>query len=164
MQIAAFPTDFNFTPADPAYSLLVGDPVLPAQAAALSASRVVHVTLDPSVPLEDPKKVANDEEGGEQPEEEDPDRVIKNARPARQEDGLLEARELEQLFTSESAGRPLQSLYDRWPLFSADRTFLSRAPESATRRGKFEPIYTSYTHYWKSTLGTNGVSPPHTCC
>lgn len=105
--------------------------------------------------LADSKKATNDEEGGEQPEEEDPDRVIKNARLARPEDGLLEAEELEQLFTNGSAGSPLQSVYDHWQYFASDRTFVSRAPEAATRRGKNEPIFTSYTHYWKSTLGTN---------
>lgn len=151
--------DFNFTPTDPGYALLVGDSVLSDQAAAISASRVVHVTMDPSVPLADPKKVANDEEGGEQPEEEDPDRVIKNARLARPEDGLLEAHELESLFTNGSAGQSLQSLYDHWQFFDADRTFISRTPEASTRKGKNEPIYTSYTHYWKSTLDYLFVRP-----
>lgn len=148
-------TDFNFTPTDPAYSLLVGDPILPARASEFSVSRVVHVSLDPSVPIADPKKAVNDEEdGGEQPEEEDPDRVIKNARPARPEDGLLEAGELEKLFTDGSAGEPLQSLYDQWQSYDPGRAFVSRAPEAVNRRGKNEPIYSSYTHYWKSTLGS----------
>ena len=147
-------TDFNFTPTDPAYSLLVGDPILPSRTADFSASRVVHVSLDPSVPLADPKKAANDEEdAGEQPEE-DPDRVIKNARSARPEDGLLEVEELEKLFADGSAGEPLQSLYDQWQYHGPGRAFVSRAPEAVNRRGKNEPIYSSYTHYWKSTLGT----------
>ncbi|KLO20260.1 Endonuclease/exonuclease/phosphatase [Schizopora paradoxa] len=145
--------DFNFTPTDPAYSMLVGDPVLSTRAADFTVSRVVHVSLDPSVPIADPKKAVDDEEdGGEQPEEEDPDRVIKNARPARPEDGLLEAGELEKLFIDGSAGEPLQSLYDQWQFHGPGRAFVSRAPEAVNRRGKNEPIYSSYTHFWKSTL------------
>ena len=42
--------DFNFQPDDAAYSLLVGDPLLPEQSARLAQSRVVHVTIDPIVP------------------------------------------------------------------------------------------------------------------
>ncbi|KAL1737944.1 Endonuclease/exonuclease/phosphatase, partial [Schizophyllum fasciatum] len=82
--------DFNFQPDDPAYSLLVGDPVLPAQAETLQASMVVHRTVDPSVP-------ADPAEGGEDDDEGDaaataPDRIpIKSARPAKDDgsDGLL---------------------------------------------------------------------------
>ena len=49
--------DFNFQPDDPAYSLLVGDAVLPTQEAALVESMVVHRTVDPSVPADPPKVV-----------------------------------------------------------------------------------------------------------
>lgn len=139
--------DFNFQPDDAAYSLLVGDPLLPRQAANLAFSRVVHRSVDPSVPVTAPKADAEDEEGAEAAES-DPDKIITNARAAAPEDGLLSDEELRTLF--ERAVRPV-SAYDEAlrnvePAIREGLTFGSRTEVPAERRGAFEPVWTSYTH------------------
>ena len=150
--------DFNFNPSDATYSLLVGDSLTRAQEEDIKFSHVVHVSLDPSVPT-DPQRASTDEEeeeGGEaqQDEENDPDRVIKNARKAVPEDGLLEPRELTELFASVPF---LRSAYDEWDSIEEKRAFGSRTSIPTGRRGRKDPIYTSYTHYWKATLGKNNI-------
>ncbi|KAG6897346.1 hypothetical protein C0992_002272 [Termitomyces sp. T32_za158] len=85
--------DFNFAPDDIAYSLLVGDSLLPEQEDALAPSYVVHMSVDPSVP-QDPKVDAA--EGNE--ESGDPDKVITSARAATPSDGLLSLIELSDFF------------------------------------------------------------------
>ncbi|KAI5124636.1 hypothetical protein M0805_004245 [Coniferiporia weirii] len=140
--------DFNFNPSDAAYSLLVGDDLTPEQEFDIMASHVVHASIDPSLPIADPKQVANEEEGGDAKEEEDPDRVIKNARRAGADDGLLESGELAEEFRQLP---PLRSAYDEWS-FEETRMFGSRVDLPYGRRGRSEPMYTSYTHYWKVTL------------
>ena len=142
-----FGPDFNFPPDDPAYSLLVGDPLLPAQKARLEASRVVHATIDPSITVDGASKADEEEEGAESGEN-DPDRIIVNARPAQPSDGLLTDGELAQLYRQSGV---LVSTYDagqrQVPGFSeSGLTFGSRVSVSTDRRGSFEPIYTSYTH------------------
>ncbi|KZT05970.1 Endonuclease/exonuclease/phosphatase [Laetiporus sulphureus 93-53] len=145
--------DFNFTPEDPTYSFIVGDSLRPKQEERLSASRVVHVTIDPTVPVAQDVPSKEDEDGLEG-EEADPDRDIVNARPARGEDGLLTDAELAAMF--KKSGRPA-SVYEegqRLQPNTADMglTFGSRVPVEAGRHGGYEPIYTSYTHYWKAVL------------
>lgn len=153
--------DFNFSPDDAAYSLLVGEPLLPAQVDALSFSRVVHFTIDPSVPRTDKKAAKDEEEDGGEPqegkdegesEEQDPDRTIVNTRQAGPQDGLLSDDELVQLFNR--APRPI-SAYDEGlrdyagvkdtSIDLKEVTFGGRV-ELGDRRGAFEPIWTSFTH------------------
>ncbi|KAI0815101.1 Endonuclease/exonuclease/phosphatase [Irpex lacteus] len=167
--------DFNFSPDDAAYSLLVGEPLLPAQVDALSFSRVVHFTIDPSVPRTDKKAAKDEEEDGGEPqegkdegesEEQDPDRTIVNTRQAGPQDGLLSDDELVQLFNR--APRPI-SAYDEGlrdyagvkdtSIDLKEVTFGGRV-EISGRRGAFEPIWTSYTHYWKTVLDYIFVLPP----
>lgn len=143
--------DFNFAPDDPAYSLLVGDPLLACQEERLANSRVVHVTIDPDVPPAPLKTSAEDEEGGEVGET-DPDRIITNARLAISSDGLLTNTELANLYST-----PVRSAYDEG-MFSYRKlggdvvTYGDRVP-LPSRRGINEPEWTSYTHYWKTVLG-----------
>jgi RNA exonuclease NGL2 len=144
--------DFNFTPDDPAYSLLVGDPLTEAQSQRLHMSRVIHITIDPTV-LPTTKK-ADDEEGDGS--EADPDRVINNSRVATSSDGLLSDLELTSLFIH---GAKLRSAYDEGQRAQRDNgtpgdlyTFGDRVPSPPTRLGAHEPMWTSYTHYWKATL------------
>ncbi|KAH9950500.1 Endonuclease/exonuclease/phosphatase [Amylocystis lapponica] len=145
--------DFNYQPDDPAYSLLVGDPLLLAQEARLVASRVVHNSIDPDILVSSAKASADEEDGG-QTEENDSDKVITNARAATPEDGLLTTVELVKLFWRD----PLPvSVYDLGQRCvpedaTANLTFGSRIPILALRHGAFEPIWTSYTHFWKSVL------------
>lgn len=145
--------DFNFPPDDPAYSLMMGDPLLPKQTARLAASRVVHVTIDPDVSATPNAGPVEEEEGGEVGET-DPDKVITDARPASADDGLLADNELQELFSR--TGAPM-STYDegqrRLPSpLTANLTFQSRHPVISSRHGAFEPVWTSYTHYWQSVL------------
>ncbi|KAG1885814.1 endonuclease exonuclease phosphatase [Suillus subluteus] len=108
--------DFNFTPDDPAYSLLVGDPLTEAQSQRLHMSRVIHITIDPTVPPT--TKKADDEEGGRF--------------GAHMTEGQIGQRD------NGTSG----DLY----------TFGDRVSSSPTRLGAHEPMWTSYTHYWKTTL------------
>lgn len=138
----------------------MGDPLLPEQEADIKFSHVVHASLDPTIPVPDGKRVANDdeeEEGAEVDPENDPDRVIKNARPARPDDGLLEPNELVETFAQLPT---LRSAYDSWGLDDVERTFGARVDISAGRRGRSEPMYTSYTRYWKVTLGMSPLFSP----
>lgn len=151
--------DFNFHPGEPGYALLAGDALTPAQEQLLAESRVVHVSVDPSVPLTRSAETEtgtgtneDDEVGGA---ESDPDRVITNAREALPADGLLSSPELAELFVVPMRPR---SLYDEGQR-SLEKTSgpILRCGERlglpAHRRGAYEPEWTSYTHFWKSVLG-----------
>ncbi|KAF8844004.1 Endonuclease/exonuclease/phosphatase [Paxillus ammoniavirescens] len=143
--------DFNFSPDDPAYSLLVGDALSLEQRERLEISRVVHVSIDPSVPQSIAKEA--DEGGGN--EEADPDRVIRNSRVAKPSDGLLSDTELCDLVRHR-----LRSAYDEGQ--KARRALLEHKSDVVTygdrkslpmeKPGAHEPMWTSYTHYWKATL------------
>lgn len=150
--------DFNFTPDDPVYSLIVGDPVLPVQGEKLRPSYVVHTTIDPVVAT----GASGTTDGNTENEEEgaDPDKVITNARAARPVDGLLSLSELKNMFLS--SGPPLKSAYDSslrgyLESFSESnkptRTLGDRVSIPSSRRGGYEPEWTSYTFYWKLVLG-----------
>ena len=139
--------DFNFSPDDPAYSLLVGNPLSIEQKDRLNTSRVVHVSIDPTVPT-------TTETEPEEGEKADPDRVIRNSRVANSADGLLSDSELLDLFP-----HSLRSAYDGGQrtarLMSLDgvMTFSDRMTFAVERLGAHEPMWTSYTHFWQSTLG-----------
>ncbi|KAF9460805.1 Endonuclease/exonuclease/phosphatase [Collybia nuda] len=138
--------DFNFAPDDPVYSLIVGDHLLPEQEERLTTSQVVHISVDPTgIPT-----IGTDEENEEGL---DPDKFIINARPATCTDGLLSLTELVDVF---SRLPQIKSVYDEGlggiEAINRPRTFGHRVPISLTRRGRNEPEYTSYTHYWKTVL------------
>lgn len=133
----------------------------PAQEEFLERSRVIHVSVDPSVPLSNPgaaTKDDDDDEGGGGAETADPDRVITNARKASPADALLSSSELVQLFAV--APRP-RSLYDEGQrLLEKVSGPVQRCGERmglpAHQRGAYEPEWTSYTYYWQNVLG--GIS------
>ncbi|KAG5342381.1 putative RNA exonuclease C9B6.11c [Termitomyces sp. T112] len=140
--------DFNFAPDDIAYSLLVGDSILSEQKDVITPSYVVHMSVDPSaVPDPRPEAGEGNEESG------DPDKVITSARAATPSDGLLSLTELSNFFARIPR---LRSAYDvglaRIKNLSDLQTFGSRVNLGSDRRGRYEPEYTSYTHYWKTTL------------
>ncbi|KAJ3844895.1 Endonuclease/exonuclease/phosphatase [Lentinula raphanica] len=147
--------DFNFTPDDPVYSLVIGDPILPAQEERLLPSYVIHSTIDPSIAAVT-NKTSNDE--NEEAEAADPDKVITNARPAQLTDGLLSLSELQAMFTQ--SGPSLKSAYDNGLRGYLDspgttkptRTFGDRVNVPSSRRGGYELEWSSYTFYWKLTL------------
>ncbi|KAH9039896.1 Endonuclease/exonuclease/phosphatase [Lactarius hengduanensis] len=138
--------DFNFHPGEPGYALLAGDALTPAQEQLLAKSRVVHVSVDPSVPLTASAETNEDDES-------DPDKVITNAREALPADGLLSSPELVELFAVPTRPR---SLYDEGQrLLEKTSGPILRCGERlglpAHRRGAYEPEWTSYTHYWKTS-------------
>ncbi|KDQ63641.1 hypothetical protein JAAARDRAFT_169698 [Jaapia argillacea MUCL 33604] len=167
--------DFNHPPSDPSYSLLFNQPLTPEDEQRLEWSRVVHVSLDPSVALTSRPPVANGEaegeeaggeggdgeEGGEgEGEEEDPDMIITHARKPTPQDGLLSTPELHSLFSPQPS---IKSAYEeglktylasQTPSEGIEkfRTFGDRADIGEGRKGRYEPEYTSYTHWWKATL------------
>lgn len=137
---------------EPGYALLVGDMLTPAQEKLLGRSRVVHVSVDPSVLLTNPAAIDDDEDGGAPTH---PDLTITNARGALPDDGLLTSSELMELF---SVGRP-RSLYDEGQR-RLEKISAGSVPRCGERmglpshqRGAYEPEWTSYTHYWQSVLG-----------
>ncbi|KAF9069137.1 Endonuclease/exonuclease/phosphatase [Rhodocollybia butyracea] len=145
--------DFNFTPDDPVYSLMIGDTVLSEQEEKLRPSYVVHKSLDFTIVAGASSNDENEEEGV------DPDKVITNARAARPTDGLLSLSELKEIFSQ--SGSPLKSAYDSGlqvylQSWSSDqdkpRTFGDRVPISPSRKGRYEPEWTNYTFYWKLVL------------
>nr|GAT54910.1 predicted protein [Mycena chlorophos] len=149
--------DFNFGPDDPAYSLLMSEPLTKEQRERLEASRVVHVSIDPTVPPTTSGPVGDDEDQAV-----DPDRVITNARRATPSDGLLTDDELVALF---ALGKPLKSAYDEGlahPRASASdiRTFGDRVSCEPDMKGSNEPEYTSFTFFWKTVLDYIFVSQP----
>ena len=161
-------TDFNLTPEDPGYSLLVGDPITPPQEELLATSRVVHVSIDPEgVPVTEPKEeIKNGESEGA---EEDPDRVIVNARVATPADGLLSTEELVEIVQKLGVAHP-KSSYDKGleiAKASGDpeiKTFGDRVFSiPLTRQGRYEPEWTSYTHFWKTVLGSFASLKAHFC-
>jgi len=148
--------DFNLTPEDPGYSLLVGDPIIPSQEELLTLSRVVHTSVDPNgVQVIGSKEAKNEEADGA---EQDPDRIIVNARMATPTDGLLSTEELVEMVRKLGVA-DLESSYDkglRIAKLSEDsgiQTFGDRVTSLAsTRLGRHEPEWTSYTHFWKTVL------------
>ena len=146
--------DFNFTPSDPAYTLTVGDTLLPEQETMILSSLVIHSSVDPSVgPTTSASNTAPDNDS----EDIDPDRVITNARQAESHDGLLT---ISQFITWFSSLPNLRSAYNDGlqevsKLSDTLPTYGPRVALPLGRRGSHEPAYTSYTHYWQSVLGTN---------
>lgn len=129
--------------------MLAREPLSLEQQERLHVSRVVHVSIDPTVPTSITKQA--DEGGGE--EEADPDRVIRNSRNSKPSDGLLSDTELSAL-----VGHSLRSAYDegqRSSLLEGNdvATYGARKLLLAEKVGACEPMWTSFTHYWKTTLG-----------
>jgi len=159
--------DFNFSPAEPGYALLVGDTLTPAQEELLERSRVVHVSVDPSVPLLDPAGTNDDDNNNNDADDDgggggDPDRVITNARKASPADGLLSSFELAQLFVITE--RPRSSYDEGQRLLEKVSGPVQRCGERLGlpphQRGAYEPEWTSYTHYWQSVLDYIWVIDP----
>jgi RNA exonuclease NGL2 len=148
--------DFNFNPSDPAYSLIFGDSLLPAQEDLILSSRVVHVTIDPSILSTNPPSAASKTgEDGDDDDESDPDRVITQARPATPADGLLTIPEIVAWFQKLPR---LRSAYSEGLRHAKEvgidiETYGKRELLPDGRHGFDEPEYTSYTFYWKSVLG-----------
>lgn len=159
--------DFNLTPEDPGYSLLVGDPIIPPQEELLAPSRVVHASIDPdAVQDTESKEAKNEEDDGA---EQDPDRVIVNARTATPADGLLSTEELVEMVRKLGVAN-LGSSYDRGLRIAKAsgepdiQTFGDRVTSIAsTRLGRHEPEWTSYTHFWKTVLGSFASSITLVC-
>ncbi|KAJ6519910.1 Endonuclease/exonuclease/phosphatase [Mycena sanguinolenta] len=141
--------DFNFSPDDPGYSLLVGDQLSAEQCDRLESSRVVHVSIDPTVPPTVTGAPAEDEDSAV-----DPDRVITNARRAAPGDGLLSDSELASLFSTANVVRSAydEGLRQHKRTSSIGPTFGDRMSLPHTVKGYHEPENTSYTHYWKTVL------------
>ncbi|GJJ09514.1 hypothetical protein Clacol_003737 [Clathrus columnatus] len=142
--------DFNFPPTDPAYSLLVGENLTQDQWKKLDESRVVHVSVDSSLNESNISvKIPEDENA-------DPDIMITHSRSACADDALLSNEGVLSLF---QRLLPLRSAYEEGQRIlrddSSSNTFGSRFDDTfpLQRIGYYEPMWTSYTHHWKSTLG-----------
>lgn len=118
------------------------------------SSLVIHSSVDPSVGANTPVfNTAPDNDS------EDPDRDITNARQAESRDDLLN---ISQFITWFSSLPNLRSAYNEGlqevsKLSDPLPTYGRRVTLPIGRGGLHEPAYTSYTHYWKSVLGTNNI-------
>lgn len=108
---------------------------------------------------------------GEEQKEQDPDKVIKNARRARPEDGLASDEELVRVFSENLRalggveGKGVRSLCaeahrahrasDGGKGEDALRVFSDRLPVDEGRDGGWEHEWTCYTTYFKLVLGTS---------
>ncbi|KAH8835155.1 Endonuclease/exonuclease/phosphatase [Flagelloscypha sp. PMI_526] len=140
--------DFNFDPADPAYALLRGVPLTTAHKQALDTSRVVHHSVDSTVPITYTK-------GEQEGDEVNPSRQITNARRAEPKE-LLSDEDFIALATSSG---PVRSAYDEGfrslfntSLLPEGTVFKDRASMPTATLGAFEPCYTAYAHFWQTTL------------
>ncbi|KAG8867196.1 hypothetical protein FRC20_006484 [Serendipita sp. 405] len=134
----------------------------------LNRSRVVHISVDPTINFEVPKPIRkqreSDEEAGEGNEDDDSDREITNSRPCMDSDGLLNVEELCS-FIGSSPIIPLRSAYGDVLGLGAEgvETHGQRTQKTDERKGTHEPAYTSYTHFWKNTLDYIFFSTPDNC-
>ncbi|KAG8907569.1 hypothetical protein FRB99_003493 [Tulasnella sp. 403] len=143
--------DFNTQPSEAAYSLLTNKPLSPAHLQTFDASRVIHVSLDPTI-ASDPSTSRRDNDEGGDGESNDPDRAILDARRPQASDALLSNDEIIQLFGN--GKYPLRSAYDEALAAvpsEIGNVFSARDPSASC--GRNEPLYTSFTFYWKVTLG-----------
>ncbi|KAG8990505.1 hypothetical protein FRB90_001737 [Tulasnella sp. 427] len=161
--------DFNTQPTEASYSLLTAQPLTPAHVKSVSDSRVIHISLDPSVPptpdvkedeggsaapqAEGTAEKENDKGNDKEKEATDPDRIITNSRRAVPSDDLLSDEELRRLYGFEE-GKGLRSGYDEALRVASagakDNVFGGRVQDAMA--GVWEPTYTSYTFFWKLTL------------
>ncbi|CAE7086166.1 unnamed protein product [Rhizoctonia solani] len=166
--------DFNFQPNEVGYALLRGADLTPEHYSELESSRVVHVSLDPTVPrtprtgtdADDDDEAAGagaaprpdlKRDNGEGEEESEPVVAtrIKDARVAVETDGLLTNEEMLELFDT---GEKARSAYDEILKQSANQTgeadnvVSARDPSMKGRKGANEPMWSCFTHYWRSTL------------
>jgi hypothetical protein len=138
---------------------LTGATVTPEQRDSLAASRVIHESLLT------PSKADIDEAGdGEGP---DPDRELTNATTATAGDGLLTDEEFENTFSMLAGLRSAYSVGQRVMKQPADPSVVgSRLKDFPPEHSAvFEPIWTSYTSFWRSTIGIRSSfpSPRHSC-
>ncbi|KAH7343409.1 Endonuclease/exonuclease/phosphatase [Rhizoctonia solani] len=165
--------DFNFQPNEVGYALLRGANLTPEHYSELESSRVVHLSLDPTIPrtprtgtdADDDDEAAGagaaprpDLKRGNGEEEESEPVVatrIKDARAAVESDGLLTNEEMLELF---GTGEEARSAYDEMLGRSAESTgeadniISARDPSMEGRTGANEPMWSCFTHYWRSTL------------
>lgn len=134
---------------------MVGETWTPLQKHIIEESRVVHVSIDYSVGLDGTIIGKEDDEAAT-----DPDRVITHSRAATCHDGLLSDGELSEYLKDLG---PLRSIYEEGQRrLGLKDVFGSRCNDyPVEKRGYFEPEYTSYTHFWKSTLGNGGMCANH---
>lgn len=141
-------SDFNFPPTDPGYALLMGETLSLEQWKKIDESRVIHVSVDSTL--------ADSSTPTPVDENIDPDVEITDSRTAQADDRLLSN---EEIFASFRRLSPLRSAYEEAQRMVMEQSspivFGSRLRESflSQRLGYYEPVWTSYTHFWKSTLG-----------
>jgi len=135
--------DFNFTPQEGTYNLLQGRMMTEEQVEKIDKSRIVHLSVDPTVVSDAPNCV--NEDG-------DPDRVIKDARRCTTHDGLATASQLTQLFGQLPKVRSAYALANRELGIDRCKCFGHSNSLNENENGFFEPLITAYAHYWKTTL------------
>ena len=116
------PPDFNVSPEDPAYAILLGSPLTEKQVSVLNASLVIHATVDPSIQGVYEKRPididSDEEEEGEgqaqttgqaqtEAQQQAASGLLPNTRRAELRDGLLSEQELRAMVRLASLGTPM---------------------------------------------------------
>jgi RNA exonuclease NGL2 len=114
----------------------------------------VHCTVNPDITSSTTDAPAEEDEGGAGETSTDPDKTIINARPAIYSDGLLTTTELVELYATPARSAYDEGLLKHRQLTNDVVTCGDRFNMQPSRRGANEPEWTSYTHYWKTVLGT----------
>ncbi|KNZ56199.1 hypothetical protein VP01_2470g6 [Puccinia sorghi] len=150
--------DFNDQPVGPSYRLLCGASMPQYQLDLLHESRLVHQSVD---------LLNNMSHHTYTTLEGDEDRVFKDVRPARAEDGLLTLPELRALVGPQK----WRSLYGHWGhgmVGEEGNRFMDRRAEEdgaaeddgSEGAGLFEPMWTNFTPLWRATLDYIWVLTP----
>ncbi|KAG8930256.1 hypothetical protein FRC03_008770 [Tulasnella sp. 419] len=170
-QYAAWPAyiagDFNAQPTEVSYSLLTKNPMTEAHRGSLSMSRVIHCSRDPSLPRTR-DKVDDDDEGGggeataETNQESQVAQGYTNARPATESDGLLGDEELEELFGGRNRTALRSAYAEGLSQVESEKDNLFGVREAEATVGQTEPMWTSFTHYWRLTLDYIFILDPET--
>lgn len=133
--------DFNTQPCELTYRLLLGSRLDPTQIDEFNHSACVHHSVDkfydpsyePPTPAEPEAKEGDEATTQKKDEEEqDPDKVIKNTRPAREEDGLADIEKIKRLYGYKKGGSGIRSAYgENYGLIEAekDKWYCARGPE-----------------------------------
>ncbi|OAV89432.1 hypothetical protein PTTG_05986 [Puccinia triticina 1-1 BBBD Race 1] len=148
--------DLNEQPGGPSYRLLSGAALPEKEQLILKESALIHKSAD--------RLFTNIADETYVTFEGDEDRVFKDVRPSRPEDGLFDLQELEELFGS----RRWLSLYGNWAdkMINEEGNWFKDRPEfkdpgqngklvpclDQLGSGQYEPMWTNFTPLWRCTL------------
>ena len=154
MLVSMNSSDFNISPDDPAYAILLGSPLTEKQLSVLNASLVVHATVDPSIQRAYEKRPIDvdsdeEEEGGGQAQttgqaqteaqEQGASDLPPNTRRAELRDGLLSEQELRAIARSACLGVSM-GVHDLTGVSDRHQWFLCKAHTTKACRSSHKSV------------------------